>query len=365
MKKRKRLLMRFVSLFIIICIILNNTNVYASASIRREINNNYKSRVHKSTEDEESIKLIYKKMTPEAKTLFKHYMMTYDNEMLTLHNAYVDDKIETLNNNMSLNATTSIKITSSLASQLSTLGKELSLLGLSDAVKYALMSAGSSILAALADGPLVVGDIVAIFVVAGCSAVLIANWKEVSGNWSKIVSAFKKAFKDDVSSKTFNLVFGNVKPRYADSYQVMQTLNIRVKSAPSERGVGKHIDVAVTSEIIRKSTPIGIYYSEITKKALFVYKIPNGTRADINIDYNSHQNWQEEDFNISGAKLFVIYDCRNHKLIHAHIRLYRDDTESMRYGNKMSWQVSPYVYYDDKYEYGGGTTWLWGDIKSK
>lgn len=76
---------------------------------------------------------------------------------------------------------------------------------------------------------------------------------------------------------------------------------------------------------------------------------------------NAHATWQLPNFDISFGKLYVLFSPSNMTYFHAHIRLLRDDTEFMRYGNRMSWQIYPIFSYDAKYEVGG-PTYLQGDI---
>ena len=84
----------------------------------------------------------------------------------------------------------------------------------------------------------------------------------------------------------------------------------------------------------------------------------------LNYNLSDHPTWQLPNFNVSGAKLFVLFSFSNRTYFHAHIRLLKDDTDFMRYGNRLSWQISPIMQYDAKYEQGG-STFLQGDIYTR
>lgn len=363
---RRNLCIKSICILLVICVFANsNINAYASEKNIANISSIPQELINLSRIGSEDLKSVFEEMTPEAQSLFLNYMMTSDVKMLQLHQKYVDNNVrlntKTINTQRSMQSF-AVRSVTSLSDQLKILSYQLGLIGLSESVKYALMSAGSSILAALADGPLLVGDIVAIIVAAGCAVVLIANWDSVSSNWSKIIKAFQIAFKGDITSSSMKSAFTKAEPNFSNPYLVMQQVASTIRNAPVTKSFSKHIDTALTLKFVKQKNAVRIYYSPITKKALFVYEIPNGIRANLNRDFYEHSQWQLTNYDISGAKLFVIFAMDTHTLIHAHLRLFRDDTESMRYGNKMSWQIKPNMCYSPIYEIGGGTTWLSGDI---
>lgn len=88
---------------------------------------------------------------------------------------------------------------------LTELNNDLSALNLPVSLRYALMAVGGSISAAIADGPLPVGDIIGLIVGVGASAVIIANWDSVSENSTQIINAFKSAFSSIAYDMEFAL----------------------------------------------------------------------------------------------------------------------------------------------------------------
>lgn len=86
--------------------------------------------------------------------------------------------------------------------------RDLTALGLPTAVFNSLKAAAASLVAA-ADGPLPVGDILAVLSAVTLVTVVALNWNEVTPKWNKIVTAFKKAFA--TSSKNITSAFSTTK----------------------------------------------------------------------------------------------------------------------------------------------------------
>lgn len=314
-----------------------------------------------------NLQLVYDEMTDSAKEIFLQYLAT-DDELLAFHKENICGEVPEVEENYSSDSFVikpvsyaSASVASAASDTLSILTKNLNAIsGMTDAVRYALVAAGSSILAAASS--LTVGKIVAILVAAGCAGVLIANWDYVSEHWDAIVKAFKKTFKAIIDGDSMGQAFGEAKPTYCSVYSEIAEVRGTYRNGKEAKSFDKHIDRELTSSIIKKKQPLGLYYSRINKTALITYVIGSGVKGNLNRDYNAHSTYQLQNFDLSGAKLFVLYSLKNHTLFHAHIRLFRDDTETMRYANKMSFQILPYMYFDDKYEIGPGQTWLYGDI---
>ncbi len=89
--------------------------------------------------------------------------------------------------------------------------------------------------AAIADGPLPIGDILLAAVTASTLIVLATNWSTVSPLWNSIVQAFTNAFSTSVSNITS--AFGDIKAEA----EVNSTI-----SAPSISYSGKLVTVAGT-----------------------------------------------------------------------------------------------------------------------
>lgn len=142
-----------------------------------------------SQEDIEAAREAYAALTPDAKAIFDASLAN-DPDMLQFHTTYVDQNFTPPAPKPQTRSVVAI------ADPMQVLMAQLSGLGLPSAVLYSLKAMGASMVAAIADGPLPVGDILLAAATASAVVVIAANWKTVSPQWSKIVAAFKKAFAD-------------------------------------------------------------------------------------------------------------------------------------------------------------------------
>lgn len=150
-------------------------------------------------EDIDAAREAYVALTPEAKAIFDA-SLAYDSDMLKFHTTYVDKNFTPPAPKPQTRSAVAV------ADPMRVLMAQLGGLGLPSAVLYTLKAMGAGMVAAIADGPLPVGDI--LFAAATVSAVVViaANWKTVSPQWSKIVAAFQKAFADSANNiiRAFN-----------------------------------------------------------------------------------------------------------------------------------------------------------------
>jgi hypothetical protein len=77
---------------------------------------------------------------------------------------------------------------------------ELGGLGLPSAVLYSLNAMGAGMVAAIADGPLPVGDILLAATTASAVLVIAAHWDVVSPKFNQITRSFQKAFSTAASN---------------------------------------------------------------------------------------------------------------------------------------------------------------------
>lgn len=156
---------------------------------------------------------IYSSLSPEAKLLFNE--MIKDSTRLTyIHNRYVANSFANyISQESSHNAESKVNSTS-VSDILRNLQTALESLRLPDDVLYSLEAVGSSMVAAIADGALPVGDILAAFAVAQAVVVIADNWDEIGNQWVNVVKAFKQSFSNvntDVDS-----AFAEVKSNVSD-----------------------------------------------------------------------------------------------------------------------------------------------------
>ncbi|BCJ96863.1 hypothetical protein acsn021_44320 [Anaerocolumna cellulosilytica] len=300
---------------------------------------------------------VYNGLTDEAKVIFLEYLIN-NPDMYEYHTMYVGTNV---NDELKLLSMDSVLMQSYTALNLTqTLSNNLDLInGLSVAVKYALVGVGSSIVAIGSN--ITVAQLVGLLVAAGCLAVLVANWDNVNTHWTAIVSAFKTTFKSLMASANIEDSFTTAKPSYTTVRENINKALGTYRNGNPTASFSKHIDSAYALPVVRSRNPLAIYYSHIQNKVLMVYNLGVNQRANVNQDFNSHSTWQLPNFDVSGGKLYVLFNPSNKSYFHAHIRLLRDDTEFMRYGNQMSWQIYQVMSYDVKYEVGG-PTYLQGNI---
>ena len=93
---------------------------------------------------------IYASLTPDAREIFDA-SLRYDAELLQYHTTYVDPSFTI--------SSSPVLYSAAVADPLSVLSTQLSYIPLPTAVLYSLKAMGASMIAAIADGPLPIGDI--------------------------------------------------------------------------------------------------------------------------------------------------------------------------------------------------------------
>lgn len=167
-------------------------------------------------EDIQCAKDAYNSLNFEAKAIFEKALAA-DAELLEFHKEYVDPTC-----NISPTITDSAAMTTAAAvtvaaDPMSILNAELALISLPSAVVYSLKAMGAGMVAAIADGPLPIGDILLAAATASAAIVIAANWNAVSSKWASIVSAFKKAFVASANNiiSAFNQIRSDVNSELA------------------------------------------------------------------------------------------------------------------------------------------------------
>lgn len=316
--------------------------------------------------EEENNILMLDEMSEEAKKIYLFYISTQDEELLNYYKTYINpDSVLEYTPNCAVYA--SVRAVDAL----SVLRTELSYIGLSTSVVNAFVAAGSSMVAALADGPLLAGDIAAILTGAVCFGVVLTNWSTVSKNWTEITKAFTKAFSAQITSSALSSGLSRTETKYATTYSDLKDLRNEVRGASYHSSSAKHIEMDAVKTIVRRDNPLAIYASTINNTALFVYRINSGTRASVNRDFKHYGSetsgrYQETKLDVSGAKIFILYDRLRNQVFHAHIRFFLDDTHDMRYRNGLDLQVYPGFIEDKQYRrIGTDVLQLRGDIYTK
>ena len=194
----KQILKKTVVMLLTLIIVVNIVMpAYAGQGI-------YKSFVSTQEEIELAIK-TYKNLSPKAKAIFEK-SLSYDLEMLKFHQTYVDKNFVPDISRIQLYSST-------VADPMQILSVQLAGIGLPSAVVYSLKAMGAGMVAAIADGPLPIGDILLAAATVSAVAVIAANWDAVSPKFNRIVAAFNKAFSGVSSniSAAFSKIKGEAK----------------------------------------------------------------------------------------------------------------------------------------------------------
>lgn len=154
---------------------------------------------------------IYESLSPEAKILYD----SVDS------NGTVKIKKGSLK-------TPDAQINASAADAYSQLIRDLSALGLPAAVFNSLKAAAASLAAAVADGPLPIGDIIAALTAVTLVVVVAVNWNEVEPVWDSIVNAFKRAFSN--SSSNISSAFSSTKTEIGEQTKKTPSITVNGKS---------------------------------------------------------------------------------------------------------------------------------------
>lgn len=203
----KKAVSLFLTLALILCIVPP-----AFAAETSSITNDSECAI--SYYDIEMARNTYNSLSGEAKVIFDSALLS-DPEMMDFHIAYVDSNyvIDMPKDQPSL-ATMAV----ATADPMTILTTQLAALSLPTAVTYSLKALGASMVAAVADGPLPIGDILLAAATVGTAAVIAANWNEIAPKWNGIVNAFTTAFSNSVSNvvSAFKTILGNVNSKLED-----------------------------------------------------------------------------------------------------------------------------------------------------
>ena len=142
----------------------------------------------------------YANLSPEAKQLFDQ-LLARNPRLAEYHRNNVDSSFRA-----DLTDTYAVPKPND---PLELLAAELAALALPASVEYSLEAMGAGMVAAVADGPLPVGDILLAASTASAAIVVAANWNLVSSKWSRIINAFTTAFSTMVSN--VRDAFGEIK----------------------------------------------------------------------------------------------------------------------------------------------------------
>ena len=145
-------------------------------------------------EEIEAARETYLALTPEVKAIFDASLVD-DPKMLEFHLSYVDKSFTPPAAKVQARSANAV-----VADPMRVLMEQLGGLGLPSSVLYSLKAMGAGMVAAIADGPLPIGDILLAAATASTAIVIAANWDQVAPKWDGIVRAFQKAFSKTASN---------------------------------------------------------------------------------------------------------------------------------------------------------------------
>lgn len=190
----KTLTNRFVSLMLVFALALSLSipafaaEYSGSTELKNEIG---------TANDIQTAREAYYALSPEAKKIFDTTLADTP-DLLKFHKTYVDkDFVAPVQMRPQAAAVVGGGV---VADSMTVLMAELSSLSLPSSVLYSLKAMGAGMIAAIADGPLPLGDILLAAATASVVASVALNWEQVSPQWSSIVQAFQKAFADTASN---------------------------------------------------------------------------------------------------------------------------------------------------------------------
>lgn len=355
---KKIKLKKLISLLLCITMIIpNSINVFANDLVTKNIGfedddiEEYQTIIDESLsvialDSEEQIDYLIQmveNMTPEARSILENHLKNEDLENYKFY-------IENINSNAGID-TLSIEVDTYAVDAMASLGRDLAALGLSSEIVIALKGAAAEILSLVSITP---AGVLTILTAAAISVIIASNWDTIGPKWNQIASAFQNAIGKSASAIDQGFVQANTQfnQRLSDSEKAKG----RFRGCPKTRSIAKHIDASFVDTFLRNSDnkPYKIFYSSKNRIAMIVIKIGKGNQASLNdslgIDSTSTHKYNQENINLSGFTMYLLYDCANDQLFHCHVRYRTDDTNEMRRANGLDWMVYPELKRDMKYD---------------
>lgn len=307
------------------------------------------------SEPEQAAAEVYRSLTPRAKEILfadlKRQETKGDTELVEMYKSFMDEAAK-----MQYANTSSQPEVIAAASALSVLSNELVALKLPLVVRSTLYGVGAGISAAVADGPLPIGDIIA--GVAGVAAAVAIGvyWDEVSSKWDGIVNAFKKAFtsiKNDVEfviyslaariiSRTITVKFPTTVDGKAERHMSKSLVQDLVRNINNNRTSGNNLEIYMNASFAL----MGVYDVKTNIKGRASRHLGDSQSNP------KHTEYVDNYFNMSGYTLFISYNWKTQEVFHAHFTptwLRTRELTYNRYQYQYVWRIYPSFSYNDRY----------------
>jgi hypothetical protein len=298
----------------------------------------------RSTVDEGAIlRELFESMTPEAQAIFLDFITSNDKELFDFFTTYV-------NTALNLSFTRSmVEARTPGTAVLQQLSAQLIAIGLSAALRTALIGAASSIVAAFVSAPLPVVTVLSILVATAFSISLVMHWGEVTRNWNAIVNAFSTAFGNAgiVTATNMTSAWTQSHSTHQNWHEMEGRVRTQVRTAQRTQSALWHIEDAFTLEMVRNSNPIAIFASSVRPTVMFVYRTNRILNFHHNRDFVHRRPYDtERNPNLSmaipsGTTVYVLFNAGTRQIFHVHFTVLRDDTVGMRFQNDLDVQLFP------------------------
>lgn len=185
-------IMRYISVFLMSLIVISSTTTAYASTNENETNifDTYNTDEYQTDEVITFAANAYNNLSPEAQELFLASLSGNPN-LIEFHKTYVDPDFEEV--------TDGDRVVQGIDA-LTLLSRNLNALNLPSVVVYTLQAMGAGMVAAIADGPLPIGDILLAAATVTAAIVIAANWSAVEPVWNDIINAFCSAFKTSKSN---------------------------------------------------------------------------------------------------------------------------------------------------------------------
>lgn len=249
---------KFISVILSFCICISLCVPAFASTIPNVDETTLSVTVDVSMTVEESLMLAYENLSPEAKQIFQ-YAISTSPDVIAYHMEYVDPSYEI--------PQVSVLSASSYADAVQIINTGLTNLGLPAAVKEALTLLASGVSAALADGPIVAGDIYALAVAAYTAVTIAAHWDDIMDLWIDIVEIFEDAYssiRDEVTDS-----MDSIETDIEDEYSLPDVLTVSVTASNRTFRIGD--TYYVCSKSIQEFAPVGQrFYPGVVNNGLYI-----------------------------------------------------------------------------------------------
>lgn len=205
---------------------LNNALAYEGQSIEI-INENIE--IIDEIVNIEALKELFATMSPEAIEIYES-SLTEDKEQLDFYVQYINPDFEPQDEYMDERFATN---------PISNIQVGLTALGFNFYIRTGFTAIASGIVAALADGPLLVGDTLGAVLAGGGFLIIALNWDTIAPKWNQVVNLFKKEFS--AAAGEIVRLFDKIKARASVHKAEKKTIKEALKKADSDENKQGHI----------------------------------------------------------------------------------------------------------------------------